>query len=197
MALVRANNSEFATASGGGKLIRLAFQPILNECKDGTLTQRLCSVITKTIKADSVHKPGSRIITAEGLQKVFGSFQLNAVTAHDQFLSKPIKTEVSDDILYVTIPFALKEKIKGPTHWKIKSMYCEIDFAKKKFVWDIKESEYIPASVKKQELSFEHAIKGKGFGFYTMSVQCYDLVKGVYNRLVDGKLRAGEMRMVN
>ena len=60
----RQNAAEFGRAARAGKLLRTAFEPLMEYASDSRVTSRLAGALVKVIRADTTHPAGQRTILA-------------------------------------------------------------------------------------------------------------------------------------
>ena len=60
----RQNSAEFGLAARAGKLLRRAFEPLMEFASDSRVTSRLAGALVKVIRADVTHPAGQRTIMA-------------------------------------------------------------------------------------------------------------------------------------
>lgn len=195
MEVVRENNSEFGRASTFGSLLRRVFRPLVVYCKEYSMSRRLQSLLTAVIKMDASREPGKRDIASEHLAVLQG-FELNEHLSYMKFFKKDIDIEVHKKGMvakgHCTISSAIAKKAD---YYKVVSVAAEVDFMKKKFLNDVKESELLSCKGGKNFV-LEHKLNGSHCLFYGLVI-CFYKKKGSKLELItDDGMKAGFISFV-
>lgn len=131
----RENGAEFGNAGSAGKIIRRAFNSMLKDVKDGTMTRRLVTILMKALKADATHDRGLRTVQSGNLSLIEG-FQFNNASPLGAIL-KVASTATIDRptgqcsvAIASFVPGSVIAAPDGATHYKILASAAEIDFTK-------------------------------------------------------------------
>jgi hypothetical protein len=189
MEVVRQNNSEFGKASAYGSLLRSAFRPLVLHCREYSMSRRMQSLLTAVIKMDAGKEPGKRELTKEHLTTLQG-FELDEHFSYRKFFKKDVDIVVSKKAVitkgYCTISKAMAKKAD---FFKVVSVAATVDFNKKQFLNDVKESELLPC--KNKPFVFEHCLSIADYLFYG-SVVCFYKKNGKALELItDDDMKAG------
>lgn len=148
-ARTRENNAEFARAGQGGKLVRTALRPLMQNAKDRRVVSRLTSQLLAIIKTDPVNQRGQRNLVEGELHLLAGfDFNINGklgTTFHGQYT--PNFDRVSGDATIDIDGFSATEQISAPsgtTHYKMAMGVAELDFENKAFVYDEMDMGILP-----------------------------------------------------
>lgn len=129
----RENNAEFTNTAKGAKLLRLTFNELLQEAKDGRTITRLFSSMMKVVKSDPISKRGERKISKGDISKL-ETFECNGSALLSVSFTPKYETVIdrASGSLQVNIPAFVPEKSvtmpKGATHFKLVCAGAEIDF---------------------------------------------------------------------
>ncbi|MFN3968204.1 hypothetical protein [Flavobacterium sp.] len=130
----RENNSEFTTAAGAGKMLRLALGSLIFKAKDSKMTSRLMKTMSDIKRYDSTSARGKRQVY-NGLATPDGKLMLNGF---DFNINAPLSTvlfsvyDLDTATGVVTIPNLVpQEQIRypeGATHVSFQCAVLAIDF---------------------------------------------------------------------
>ncbi|MEK8180773.1 hypothetical protein WMW71_10520 [Flavobacterium buctense] len=130
----RENNSEFATAAGAGKMLRMALGSLIFKAKDSKMTSRLVKTMSDVKRYDTTSARGQRQVynglgTPDGKMMLNGfDFNINAPLSTVLFAIYDLDTATG----VVTIPNLVpQEQIRypeGATHVSFQSAVLAIDF---------------------------------------------------------------------
>jgi hypothetical protein len=187
---VRQNNSEFGRASSYGALLRRAFKPLVLHCREYSMSRRLQGVLLSIIKMDAGRPPGERDVLKEQLILLQG-FELNSHLSYQKFFKKDVDVETGKKRVVAGGRCILSKAIaKQADSYKVVSIAAAVDFEKKRFINDVKESELLPCKGSKEFL-FEHGLNVKGTLFYGMVICFYRKNGKVFELITDDKMKAG------
>jgi len=145
----RENGSEFGRAGKAGKVLRIAFRPLMLNSADGRMVSRLTQTMMKVIQADAVSDRGLRNVI-DGEVELLTGFEFNIRGKLGTSLFAPF-THVIDrtaGTLQIDLPaFVPNNMIAAPTgttHFKIVSGGAEIDYENETFVVNSSETAILP-----------------------------------------------------
>lgn len=194
MEAVRKNNSEFGRASKYGSLLRNAFRPLILHCKEYSMSRRLQSLLTAVIKMDESKEPGERDIAKEYLAALQG-FELNEALSYLKFFKKDVDIGVNEKGItakgYCTVS---KSLLKKADYYKIVSVAASVNFKKKQFLNEVKESELVPC--KSRQFVFEHRLTTADYLFYGLVVCFYKKNGKKFELVTDDEMKAGFISFV-
>lgn len=129
------------------------------------MSRRMQSLLVSIIKMDGSKMPGKRDVLKEHLVALQG-FELNEPVSYRRFFKKDVDIEVSEMKVIAkgscTIPASISSKAE---FYKIISVAAAVDFGKKRFTNEVKESEMVPCKESRTFL-FEHTLTEKNYLFY-------------------------------
>lgn len=142
----RRNAAEWKKATAASRLLRVVMGGLLDSVKNMRLSSRMNGVLLAALKADPVHQLGKRLVSAGDLS-VLSGFEFNHNLLLDDAL--PFNIEhcyaVEADKVVLQVPaFRLRKKKKQPagaTHFRLVSCLLTVDFDKRKYTRDKRESE--------------------------------------------------------
>lgn len=129
----RENAAEFGRAARAGKLLRMAFEPLMAFASDGRVTSRLAGALVKVIRADMTHPAGQRTIIARHTT-LLEDFNFNRHgSLHKTFLaaySASIDRTTGSFTVYVPTfnPSASVRTPPGATHLRFTACGVSADF---------------------------------------------------------------------
>lgn len=135
----RENMAEFQETMKATKIVRAAFAESVKAIGDGTLSQRLSSLLGKLVRQDTVNVRGARTVLPATTGALEG-FEFNRVTSLADALNIPFTPAIdrAGGSLSVDVPaFSPKQSIvapEGATHIVLRAVAAELDFTTKKFV---------------------------------------------------------------
>lgn len=192
---VRQNNNEFGRASSYAALLRQAFHMLILHCKEYSMSRRLQSLLLSIIKADESNEPGNRDIAKERLVALQG-FEVNAHLSHQKFFKKDVDIEVGKKAVVATGQCTISKAIaKGANYYKVISVAAAIDFEKKVFLNDVKESEMLACKGSK-DFVFEHSLKANGYLFYGLVICLYRNDGKKIELISDNGMKAGFISII-
>jgi hypothetical protein len=195
MAVVRQNNSEFGRASAYGALIRNAFRPLVLHCREYSMSRRLQSLITSVIKMDGSHEPGKRDLTKENLA-VLQDFELNEHLSYRKFFKKDVEISTSENgVSSEGVCTLSKAFTRKADCYKVVSVLAAVDFKKKRFVHEVKESELLPCKGSRRFV-FEHSTAEAGWLFYGLVVCFYRKEGKQLTLITEDDMKAGFVSFV-
>jgi hypothetical protein len=187
---VRQNNSEFGRASAYGALLRRAFKPLVLHCREYSMSRRLQGVLLSIIKIDESRQPGQRDILKEHFTLLQG-FELNSHLSYQKFFKKDVDVVMDKKRVVAGGRCTLSMAVaKQADCYKVVSVVAAVDFKKKRFMSDVKESELLPCKLSKEFL-FEHSLNVKGTLFYGMVICFYRKNGKSFELINDDKMKAG------
>lgn len=152
----RQNAAEFGRAARAGKLLRTAFEPLMEFASDARVTSRLAGALVKVIRADMTHPAGQRTIIARHTT-LLEDFNFNRHgSLHKTFLaaySASIDRTTGSFTVYVPTfnPSASLRTPSGATHLRFTACGVSADF---------ESGVYESALVHSSEISLEKPIPG-------------------------------------
>jgi hypothetical protein len=196
MELVRQNNSEFGRASAYGALLRRAFKPLVLHCREYSMSRRLQSVLLSIIKMDESQPPGQRDVLKRHFTLLQG-FELNSHLSYQKLFKKDVDVEMDKKRVVAGGRCTLSKAIaKQADCYKVVSVAAIVDFKKKRFVNDVKESELLPCKVSKEFL-FEHSLNMKGTLFYGLVICFYRKNGKGFELITDDGMKAGFISFID
>jgi hypothetical protein len=187
---VRQNNSEFGRASAYGALLRRVFKPLVQHCAEYSMSRRLQSLLLSIIKMDGSQPPGQRDVLKQHFTLLQG-FELSSHLSYQRFFKKDIDVEMDKKRVVAGGRCTLSKAIaKHADCYKVVSVVAAVDFKKKRFVNDVKESELLPCRVSKEFL-FEHSLNVKGTLFYGLVICFYRKNGKSFELITDDRMKAG------
>jgi hypothetical protein len=145
----RENMAEFGRAGKASRLLRTAFNTLVQSVKDRHVSSRLVKEMMQAVKADSVNPRGQRTVTDGDLSFLKG-FEFNngadlngTLTALYTTVINRATGVINVDILPLVPIRAIKAPI-GTTHYRVVCGAAEIDFDAETYTTDIEESAYLP-----------------------------------------------------
>lgn len=190
----RENGAEFGRAGASGRILRMAFKPLLQRTSDGRRISRLTQEMMKVIQADTVNLRGERNVTDGNLALLTG-FEFNISATLGSMLSVSYTASVdreSGEARVVVPAIVPQESIvapQGATHCKFVSAAAEIDFAKGTFNMVGSSSPEVLLGVQEQaELSLTNALPAASVLplFLVFGIEFYQEVNGVFYPLKNG-----------
>jgi hypothetical protein len=195
----RLNAAEFKLAIKEGKLLRDALGIAKEGMRVASLNGRMNGLFYKVLESDPENCRGERYASNGDMQLLTG-FDLNKDLLLANALPPDIhhQLDVGTGVMKVELPAFIARKKKGfpkeATHFRIVSGGAVIDFNKRIYRRDVKESELMPLRKKTPEaICFEHILKA-GEGEVLVQVLGIRLYK-----LEDGRevlLQGGAMRIL-
>ena len=125
-ALTRKNNSEFGKASHYGKLLRLAFRPLINHCRETKLDTNLSSRLRAIIRMDTESEFGGRDLRRNTIQ-AFRHFELDSGCLSSQYFELPVPTVLKDKSVEVIAALRFSKRPPNVDAWKVKSVAVSLD----------------------------------------------------------------------
>jgi len=147
----RENGSEFGRAGKGGKLIRNAIRPLLQNAKDKRVTSRLTKDLVAVVKSDPINERGERTIQDGDIGLITG-FDFNIRGKLGTTLFAPFEVafdRTGGDVRADLAAFSPIVRIAAPggtTHFKIVMGAAELDFVNESFVFEMDDSGILPYS---------------------------------------------------
>lgn len=147
----RENGSEFGRAGKGGKLIRNAIRPLLQNAKDKRVTSRLTKDLVAVVKSDPINERGERTIQ-DGYIGLITGFDFNIRGKLGTTLFAPFEVafdRTGGDVRADLAAFSPIVRIAAPggtTHFKIVMGAAELDFVNESFVFEMDDSGILPYS---------------------------------------------------
>lgn len=130
----RQNAAEFGLAARAGKLVRRAFEPLMEFASDGRVTSRLAGALVKVIRKDGTHRAGQRTIMAPHTTLLEG-FNFNRHGSLDKTFHAGYSASIDciNHSFSVCIPtFNPSESVRTPpgaTHLRFTACGVSPDFA--------------------------------------------------------------------
>lgn len=196
----RENGSEFGRAGKAGKVLRMAFRPILIKCADNRMVGRLTQSMIKVLQADAVSERGLRNVI-DGETELLVGFEFNIRGKLSNSLYAPyaaqidrVTGELTIDILSF-IPTNMIAAPSGCTHFKVISGGAEIDFENGSYIIATSETAVLPwngtatAAINQVNAVTANSTKplflALGIEFYQeVNGQMYSLNNGAFNPLM-------------
>lgn len=148
-ARTRQNAAEFGRAARAGKLLRTAFEPLMEYASDSRVTSRLAGALVKVIRADITHPAGQRTIMARHTT-LLENFSFNRHgSLHKTFranYSAAIDRTTHSFTVYIP-PFNASRSVwtpPGATHLRLTSCGVSADFESGAYESAIARSSEIP-----------------------------------------------------
>ncbi len=129
----RENAAEFGRANTSGKLLRIAFHPLLELISDRLIMRRLTCEMLKVIQSDTVNRHGQRN-AADGDPGILRGFEFNSTAKLNATLCKPYCAGINRETGAVSIsipellPYRDVKMHQGATHLKFVAAGAELDF---------------------------------------------------------------------
>jgi hypothetical protein len=145
----RENGSEFGRAGKAGKVLRLAYRPLLLRCSDSRMVSRLTQSMMKTLQTDTVNSRGMRNVV-DGDTTLLKGFEFNIHGKLSTTMFAPYVANINRVTGTLTIdllsfvPTELIAAPTGTTHFKIVSGGAEIDFVAENHIVEYTESAILP-----------------------------------------------------
>ena len=195
-ARVRENNQEFGLASSAGALLRQAFAPLIQPCREYSMSRRLQRELLATIKADTRHERGNRRLLPENLPAL-RHFELSALCPSSRYFQLPLSRKGRDESFLVAASLQpLEGLVAGATHAEVSSVGVRVDFDKRTWQQQVQYSGKLVVGSEALPLCFEHALPGEGILFQGMGILFYQWVNGAYKLLQEEKIKAGFLGVV-
>lgn len=195
----RENGSEFGRAGKAGKVLRLAYRPLLLNASDSRMVSRLTQSMMKVIQADAVSDRGLRNVIDGETELLTGfEFNINGKLSNSLFVPFTATIDrVSGELSVAVAPFVPLQMIAAPsgtTHFKVVSGGAEIDFEAGTYVVASSETAILPWDVTPTiAISQVNAVTAAstkplflvlGIEFYQqVNGQMYPLKNGAFNPL--------------
>ncbi len=148
-ARTRENATEFGHSAKAGKLIRVAFRPLLAHAKDHMTVQRLVRKMVKVVQSDTLNPRGLRKVFHGDLHLLKG-FDFNSSAKFDSTFVGGFESEFNraSGISLVTIPpfnpIKLLVAPKGTTHFKFSMAVAALNFEALTFSVAINDTGFLP-----------------------------------------------------
>jgi hypothetical protein len=195
----RENGSEFGRAGKAGKVLRLAYRPLLLNASDSRMVSRLTQSMMKVIQADAVSDRGLRNVIDGETELLTGfEFNINGKLSNSLFVPFTATIDrVSGELSVAVAPFVPLQMIAAPsgtTHFKVVSGGAEIDFEAGTYVvassetailpWDVTPTTAISQVNAVTVASTKPLFLVLGIEFYQqVNGQMYPLKNGAFNPL--------------
>lgn len=195
-ARVRENNQEFGLASGAGALLRQAFAPLIQPCREYSMSRRLQAELLAAIKADTKHERGDRRLLPENLQAL-RHFELSALCPASRYFQLPLPRKGRDEGFLVEASLLpLEGLVAGATHFEVGSVVVRVDFGRRKWSQQVQYSGKLEVGRAALTLGFEHSLPGEGILFHGAGILFYQWVNGAYKLLQEEKIKSGFLGVV-
>jgi hypothetical protein len=195
-ARVRENNEEFGLASSAGALLRQAFAPLIQPCREYSMSRRLQAELLALVKADTTHGRGERKLLPENLPAL-KHFELSALCPSSRYFLLPVQRKGTGEDLLVQAPLlSLQGLVAGATHFEVCSVVVRIDFDKRKWSQQVQYSGKLKVGSEALPLCFNHDLPGEGILFYGAGILFYQEVNGAYKLLQEERIKCGFLGVV-
>ncbi len=147
----RENNAEFGAAGAAGKLLRAAFKTLTVNASDSKVVSRVVTEMIKVLREDQVSLRGQRNVL-DGETELLTGFEFNkdGLLGSTFFAPYVASIDRATGVLQVDVaPYVPANMISAPggaSHFKINAAGAVIDFEKKEYVVDVKQSAVLPWS---------------------------------------------------
>lgn len=195
--ITRRNNSEFGRASHYGALIRNAFRPMIQVCKETRLDVNLSGRLRALIKMDTESEFGSRDLRRNTLA-AFRHFELNSKSPSKQYFKFPMDITMAKGCLEVLTGIFFKNKLQAADAWQVRSMAVSIDLVNDTLKRDIQQSDIHELKKGEYALGFTHYPDEQMLTFYGICIVFYnyDIVTDEYQVRKDIKINSGFIRYI-
>lgn len=190
----RENVSEFGECATAGKLFRQAAGSLISRAKDGKLTSRLTSVLSKVKNNDLVSPRGQRSV-AKGLETVQGKsllkgFDFNGKATMDSVLRSDKVLDTATGAISFS-GFKASEHLSSPsgaTHYSMQAAVLQIDLDGKTYGLSASEIQNAALAPEAANFSLEPPglPAGNGVLLYLLLIQFFQEVNGVQYPLKNG-----------
>lgn len=193
-ARTRENLKEFAESAGAGKMMRLAFNELLQQAKDNRVTSRLTQRMSKIQKLDTVHLRGQRTV-AEGLSTPEGKEMINNFNFNNRAPMESVllalynvDNQNGDVSIPGFIPMINLSIPEGATHVSMRSAFYAVDFTTGRFSGSSSPTENLELNMTKTDilLSSSSVPSGSGSSFVLLLIEFFQMVNGVQYALRNG-----------
>ena len=193
-ARTRENLSEFAESAKAGKMLRLAFNELLQQAKDNRVTSRLTQKMSNIQKLDTVHVRGKRTVE-QGLTTPEGKALLDNFNFNDRapmesiLLAQYSMDEQNGDVsIPGFVPGLNLYKPEGATHVSLRSAFMLVNFNTGKFSGGVSPIENLMIDMAKTDvlLAPDSVPSGSGNVFILLLVEFYQMVNNVQYPLRNG-----------
>ena len=193
-ARTRENLSEFAESAKAGKMLRLAFNELLQQAKDNRVTSRLTQKMSNIQKLDTVHVRGKRTVE-QGLTTPEGKALLDNFNFNDRapmesiLLAQYSMDEQNGDVsIPGFVPGLNLYKPEGATHVSLRSAFMLVNFNTGKFSGGVSPIENLMIDMTKTDvlLAPDSVPSGSGNVFILLLVEFYQMVNNVQYPLRNG-----------
>ncbi|MFL5789492.1 MAG: hypothetical protein ACJ748_15640 [Flavisolibacter sp.] len=194
----RENNAEFGSAGKAGKVLRDAFQFLLQDGKDNRMTSRLTGRMLKVVQTDTVSARGARSVVNGNMQLLNG-FGFNAHANLDTTFKAPLACSIDRVTGALTVniapfnPAAMVSAPSGTTHFKIVSAGAEVNFTNAISSNDMNESAILPWDNNPTALiSLVNSVPANSTHslFLVLGIQFFQKINSVYYPLKSGSYNA-------
>lgn len=201
----RENQAEFGRAGKAGKLLRQAFQALLQDAADGRMVSRLHKEMMRVVKADATSLRGQRNVLDGELEMLQG-FDFNLEGKLTQTLFAPYTATVNRATGALSIavpPFTPLNQVVAPpeaTHYRLSGAGAEIDFEAGTFVAKTADSAKLPldgTATAALNLSFPLAANSTHPLFLVLGLSFFQEVNGALYSLKNGAYNALSMVKVD
>jgi len=148
-AAFRQHQRDFGQAAKGGKLIRKAFAPLVQEVADWNCVGRLTKTVLNVIQSDLVNPQEQRRITDGNLELLRG-FEFNAGCTLSQVLNAPfsLREDINIGLLSLEIPgFIPSKQLRSPkeaSHFQVVMGVGTMDFSGCTYLTAFAETAWMP-----------------------------------------------------
>lgn len=132
-ARTRQNATEFAGAARAGKLLRRAFEPLMEYASDSRVTSRLAGALVKVIRADMTRPAGQRTVMGRNTT-LLGDFNFNRHSSLDKTFRAAYTASIDRATHSFTVhiptfdPSASVQTLPGATHFRLTACGVSADF---------------------------------------------------------------------
>jgi hypothetical protein len=194
----RENGAEFGIVANAGKLIRKGASAMVRRAKDGSLNNRLMSILYKVKDFDSVSPRGQRkvstgITTSGGVATLKG-FAFNSKAPLSSVLATPYSLALTTGIITFQnfVPMDMVEYPLGATHVGLRAGILSIDFLEETTLLEISDQDNLPIDMAEHEVTLTPELIGgaTGIKMYLLLIEFYQEINGLQYPLKDGSFNS-------
>ena len=194
----RENASEFAQAAEAGKLLRKAFQSLVNPLADPRMVSRLAGRMVRVLQADPLNTRGMRKVI-DGDVELLEGFEFNEQGKLSNAFFAPHHAEINrvtgelKIVISAFIPDSLVTAPPGATHFKLVSGGAEVDFENRSYVAALHSSpELLWNNTSTNEYVFNNTVPANSSHplFLVLGIEFFQETNGTMYPLKNGSFNA-------
>jgi len=194
----RENAAEFGTGANAGKLLRTAFQSLLQSSSDKRMVRRLTSKMISVLQADTKSERGKRKVI-DGKVELLEGFEFNEQGKLSTSFFAPYTSDInriSGELKISILPFVPQNLVTAPagaTHFKLISGGAEVDFENRSYNADLHSSpELALNNVETDEIVFKNTVRANSTHplFLVLGVEFLQCVNASMYSLKDSSFNA-------